>query len=107
MFDDVAEVSSFLESGHKAARMSEATMMVLDSRKGFKESFVESVELTAFAFYKLAKIQPHEQHWMIAINIRTGQRANALDFHGLLASQLHVRQSFQFACQQASLKAVS
>ena len=58
MFDDVAEVSSFLESGHKAARMSEATMMVLDSRKGFKESFVEAVELTAFAFDKL-----REERW--------------------------------------------
>jgi hypothetical protein len=101
VFDDVAEVSSFLEPGHKAARTSQAAMMVLDSRKGFEESFVEAVELTALAFDKLAKVQPHEQHRTIAINIRTMQRANALDFHGLLAFQLHARQPCQFSCQQS------
>ena len=59
-----------------------------------------TVPLDKKAFGKLAKIQPHEQHWTIAIDIRTGQRANALDFHDGLASQLHVRQRCQFSCQQ-------
>src|ERR1041384_8076925 len=96
----MAEVRSFLEPDYKAAWMSQTTMMVLDSRKDCEESFVEAVELTTLAFDKLAKVQSHEQYWTIAINIRTGQRANALDFHDVLASQFHVRQRCQFSCHQ-------
>jgi hypothetical protein len=71
MFDDVSEVSSFFEPRHEAARSPETAMMIVYSGKEFEESIVEALEITAFAFDKLAQVQPHEEHWTITIDIRT------------------------------------
>ena len=60
LLDDVAEVSSFCEPGNKPARVPEATMMVLYSRKNCEEPLVEAVEFTTLAFSKLAQVQVHE-----------------------------------------------
>ena len=75
-------------------------MMIFYSREQREELFIEALELTTLAFEKVTEIEPHEEHWTVAINIRTIQCANAIDFHSLLAFQLHRRESFQFSCQQ-------
>jgi hypothetical protein len=59
VFDDVAEVSTFFESGYKTARSSEATMMIVYSWKNCEESLVKGFELTTLAFSKLTQIQVH------------------------------------------------
>ena len=100
MFDDVAEVSSFFKPRDKAAWSSETAMMIVYSGKKREESVVETVELTALAFDKLAEVQAHQEHWTVAIDIRTVERANAFDFHDLLAFQPLARMRFQFSCRR-------
>jgi len=89
VLDDVSEVSSFFEARHKAARPAEAAMVIVYSGKEREESVVEAVKLTALAFNKLVKIQAHQEHWTITIDIRTVECANAFDLHDGLAFQLH------------------
>src|SRR5215216_4268747 len=97
----MTEVSSFIQSRDKTTGPAEAAMMILYSGKKCEEPLIEPLELTTLAFHKLAKIQPHQQHWTIAINIRTGQWANAFDLHGGFAFQLHMcKRHCQMSCQQ-------
>ena len=106
MFDDVSEVSSFFKASDKAALSSEAAMMIVYSGKKREESVVKAVKLAAFAFDKFAKVQAHQEHWTVTIDIRTVERANAFDFHDLLASQPLARMR-QFSCGSDWAKAVS
>src|ERR1043165_1510545 len=99
VFDDVTEVSTFFESRHEAARLSQTAMVIFYSWKNCEESFIEAFELTTLAFGKLTEIQTHEQHWMVAIDIRTVECANAFDLHTVLAFQLHLPRHCQFSCQ--------
>src|SRR5262249_46513825 len=100
VLDDVSEVSSFFESRHKAAGSSETAMMIVNSGKQREESVVEAVKTTTLAFEKLAKVQAHQEHWTVTIDIRTVECANAFHFHDGLAFQLHARMQCQFACRE-------
>src|SRR5215203_2435696 len=60
VFYNVAKVSSFFESSDETARSSQAAVMMIQSRKSLKESFVEALKLTALAFCKHAQVQMHE-----------------------------------------------
>ena len=82
-------------------------MMIVNSGKQREEFVVEAVELTTFAFDQLGKIQAHQEHRTVTIDIRTIECANAFHFHDRLAFQIHARMQCQFACRTESSKAVS
>ena len=78
---DVAEVSTFFEPRHEAARLAESTMMTLQVGKKREEPLVETFKLTTLPVVQFFEIQAHEEHRAIAKNIRTRQRANAFYIH--------------------------